>query len=363
MLETIREFAAGELDEAGETELLRRRHAEHFLELARTLGFTIESVEAGATQRHDVAITEIDNVRAAIDWALDADALLGVQLATSLETFWNSYSPYEASRMFEELVQRVEEMPADLEALATRCRANFAVFTGDGERGIQLYEESLDQYRRLGDKHGQAVVELRLAGNLVRYGQPERARAIAASALVRSRESGYRINEAMIRGWQGERELETGNTRRGLEMMQEALELAHEAGFRWMEANLLNALAGRLLELGGLDDAERHACSALAVARDMGDRRHGVQALAILAAVAAGRGDSSRAGRLWGAVEAEELRGPLGSRPRMAAWDEERAKFHALAHAALDAAFERALTEGRRLSLDEAVAYALADAT
>ncbi len=262
--------------------------------------------------------------------------------------------------MFEELVQRVEEMPADLEALATRCRANFAVFTGDGERGIQLYEESLDQYRRLGDEHGQAVVELRLAGNLVRYGQPERARAIAASALVRSRESGFRINEAMIRGWQGERELETGNTRRGLEMMQEALELAHEAGFRWMEANLLNALAGRLLELGGLDDAERHACSALAVARDMGDRRHGVQALAILAAVAAGRGDSSRAGRLWGAVEAEELRGPLGSRPRMAAWDEERAKFHALAHAALDAAFERALTEGRRLSLDDAVAYALA---
>jgi hypothetical protein len=95
----------------------------------------------------------------------------------------------------------------------------------------------------------------------------------------------------------------------------------------------------------------------------MGDRRHAVQALAQLAAVAAGRGDSLRAGRLWGSVEAEELRGPLGRRPRMAAWEEDRERFHALVHAQSDATFERALTEGRRLSLDDAVAYALDDVT
>jgi hypothetical protein len=167
----------------------------------------------------------------------------------------------------------------------------------------------------------------------------------------------------MIRVTLGEREIAEGNTAGGLQMMQEALELAHEARFKWMEANILNALAGQTLALGRLDDAERHARSAAVVGRDMGDRRHMVQALAQLAAVAAGRGDSQRAARLWGAVEAEELRGPLGRRPRMAPWEEDRERFRALVHATPDPAPEHALTEGRRLSLDDAVASALGEAT
>jgi predicted ATPase/class 3 adenylate cyclase len=362
MFETIREFAAGELDEAGETERLCRRHAEHYFDLARTLGFTLESVEAGATQRHDVAIAEHDNFRAAVDWAIDADPLLGLRLATSLEMFWNSYSPFEASRMFEGLVERVEEMPADLEALATRCLGNFAVLTGDHERGLELYEDSLGQYERLGDEHAQAILEHRLAGGLIAHGQPERGLALEARSLARSRAGGFRINEAMVGATLGEREIEEGNTARGLEMMTDALELAHEAGFKWMEANLLNALAGHALALGRLDDVERYARSAVVVGHEMGDRRHAVQALVLLAAVAAGRGGSRRAGLLWGAVEAEELRGPLGRRPRMAAWEQDREKFHALVHAEPDAAFDRGLIEGRRLSLDDAIAYAVGDA-
>jgi hypothetical protein len=47
----------------------------------------------------------------------------------------------------------------------------------------------------------------------------------------------------------------------------------------------------------------------------------------------------------------------------MGAWEDDREKFHALVHGEPDAAFEHALTEGRRLSLDEAVAYALGEAT
>jgi tetratricopeptide (TPR) repeat protein len=254
-------------------------------------------------------------------------------------------------------------MPADLEALATRCRANCANLTGDHERSLQLYEESLDQYRRLGDEHAQAILEHRLGGNLISHGQPERGLALEARSLERSRKGGFRLNEAMVRATLGEREIEEGNTARGLDMMREALELAHQAGFKWMEANIQNALAGHALELGWLDDTERDAGSALTLGRDMGNRRHAVQALAVLAAVAAGRCDSPRAGQLWGAVEAEEMRGPLGRMPRMGPWEEDREKFHALVFAKPDAAFERALTSGRRLSLDDATAYALGDAT
>ena len=77
-----------------------------------------------------------------------ADPVLGLRLATALENYWISYGPFEASRMFEELVARADDMPDDLEALATRCRGDFAIFTDDRRRGLQLYEESLEQYRR-----------------------------------------------------------------------------------------------------------------------------------------------------------------------------------------------------------------------
>ena len=361
MLETIREFAAVQLRSSGEADRVRRRHAEYLLDLARTLGFTIEAIKAGATQRHDVAIAEHNNVRAAIDWALDADPVLGLRLATTLENFWISYRPFESGRMFEELVERIDHMPLELQALATRCRGNFAIFTGERDRGYQLYDESLRQYRRLGDEHGQAIMEHRLGLSLIRFGDAERGHALHASSLARSRKHGFRVNEAMLRGSSGELEFGAGNAERGLALMTEALELAREVGFKWMQANLLNAIADYTYELGRSDEAERHAHAALLVARDMGDRRHAAQALGLLAVLAAERGERERAGRLWGALETVEQRGALGQRPRLRPWSGDRQRFAAAVFAEPDPELERAVVAGRRLTLDQVVDEALAD--
>ena len=362
MLETIREFAAERLRESGDEEALRRRHAEYLSDLAATLGLTLEGVEAGAIQRYDVAIAEHDNARGAIDWALEADPVLALRLATALENFWISHSPFEASRIFEELVARADDMPDDLEALTTRCRGDFAIFTDDRRRGLQLYEESLEQYRRLGDEHGQAILEHRLGHNLILFGEVERGRALEGRSLARSRAHGFRINEAMTRASVGELEYEEGNVERGLALIADSLELAREVGYQFMQANLLNALAGYTFEQGRTDEAERYARSALAVARDMGDRRHAVQALALLAANAAGRGEPKRAGLLWGALETVEQAGALGQRPRLAPWAQDRERFEAVVFAEAGPDLERGRGAGRRLTLDQAVEEAL-DAT
>ena len=131
MLETIRAFAVERLREADEEEVLRRRHAEHLLEIAPGLGFTVEAIETGATQRHEVAVAELGNVRAAIEWARDVDPVLALRVACSLENFWVSYSPFEAKRMFDELDTLAVDAPADLRALATRSRGNLHAMTGD----------------------------------------------------------------------------------------------------------------------------------------------------------------------------------------------------------------------------------------
>jgi hypothetical protein len=77
-------------------------------------------------------------------------------------------------------------------------------------------------------------------------------------------------------------------------------------------------------------------------------------ALAVLAQLESRAGRAGRAGRLWGAIEAEELRGPLGH------WDSEREEV-ASTVVSPSQEFEQGRSSGRSLSLDEAAEYALSE--
>jgi predicted ATPase/DNA-binding SARP family transcriptional activator len=76
LLETIRQYAAGCLAEAGQAERARRRHAEAFLKLAE------EERELPVLAR------EQDNFRAALDFTLGCDGPAGPRLARALGRFW-----------------------------------------------------------------------------------------------------------------------------------------------------------------------------------------------------------------------------------------------------------------------------------
>ena len=76
LLETIRQYAAERLAEAGEAEQARQRHAETFLALA------------GRERRLGVLLREHDNFRAALDYALAAGDPAGPRLARALGGFW-----------------------------------------------------------------------------------------------------------------------------------------------------------------------------------------------------------------------------------------------------------------------------------
>jgi predicted ATPase/class 3 adenylate cyclase len=359
MLQTIRDFAAERLDESGETESLRRRQAEFLLNLARSLGFTVEAIEAGAVQRHDIAIAEGSNFRAAIAWATDVDPELALGIAFALENFWISFSPYDAARIFAELAKRLGDGPAELRAQVARCRANLAIMTGELEAGFDFYRESAELYKEVGDEHASAILQFRIGSNLITRGDTEQGRRLLEESLTRSRELGFRINELMVQGRLGSLEYQEGNVEHGLELIEQSVVAARDAGFKWWEANLLGSLAEHEIELGRTDDAEQHGRALVVLARDMGDRRHAVNALGILAKLAAGRSEADRAGRLWGAVEAEELRGPLGRRPRTRDWEEDRETFVAAILADPTPELERALDAGRRLALEDAIVRAL----
>jgi predicted ATPase len=87
MLETIREYARERMARSGEAEMIARRHAEHFLELA-------ERAEPDLwAQQIDVWLPRLDpeeaNFRAALGWAIaHEEAEVAVRLAGSLYPFW-----------------------------------------------------------------------------------------------------------------------------------------------------------------------------------------------------------------------------------------------------------------------------------
>ena len=85
----------------------------------------------------------------------------------------------------------------------------------------------------------------------------------------------------------------------------------------------------------------------------LGDRQHTVYALALLSWSAAAAGEAERAGRLWGAIEAEAERGPIGQ------WEAERDDYAQHLSAVAGPDFDRGFAEGKTMTPDQSVEYGL----
>ncbi|MEP7357754.1 MAG: tetratricopeptide repeat protein, partial [Anaerolineales bacterium] len=150
MLETIREFAHGKLEESGEAVGVRQRHLEFFLDLAeraepelrgREQMMWFEQVEA-----------EHDNFRRALEWAVHSGELAaGLRLASALHYFWvvRNYSNEAYSWFNRLLAGNRTPTPSAESALALARAALFALYNGDLTNGTALCQASLALAREL----------------------------------------------------------------------------------------------------------------------------------------------------------------------------------------------------------------------
>jgi non-specific serine/threonine protein kinase len=92
LLETTRAYAFEKLAESGESGLTARRHAEYYLALFAP--FAAAGQLQAALDDLGLYRREIDNLRAALNWAFasDGDAALGVALAATGADFWVAVS-------------------------------------------------------------------------------------------------------------------------------------------------------------------------------------------------------------------------------------------------------------------------------
>jgi tetratricopeptide (TPR) repeat protein len=151
-----------------------------------------------------------------------------------------------------------------------------------------------------------------------------------------------------------------GDLPRAQALLEESLELARALGRPGIIAVGVRELGTVARRAGDVAEAVRHYREALGMSRDMRDRWDSIACLEGLAAATEAQGQAERAVRLWSTATArrEAIGAPLppADRPQY------EAALERLQATLREAAFAAAWTEGRAMTLEQAIAYALAAA-
>jgi tetratricopeptide (TPR) repeat protein len=352
MLETIREFAAEQLDALGDEAEVGRRHARFALEVAESAGLWPESLAAGAGSAGYARIAgELPNLRAAVSRHMARGELEeAATLAVRLENFLVSNAPIEGIALYRELLDRDPGYPPELRVWLLRCLSGTTFITGAFEEGARLSRQALDEYRRLGDVWGEAHMLHRLAVEATLVGDDRKTRELLEQSLALDPGAFNRASSLVVLSKLAERE---GRLDEALALAEEGAAAAASIDFHWFQANALHQAADVALRLDRPDVAADRAAKAVRLSHAIGDRMGVAFGLSNLA-FAVARHDPVRAGRLWGAVEADSEHARIGQ------WEQVKDEHVAQLAELAGPEFERGRAEGHTLGIDHAVQDALA---
>ncbi|HSR23245.1 MAG TPA: LuxR C-terminal-related transcriptional regulator, partial [Candidatus Eisenbacteria bacterium] len=354
MLETVRQYAAERLVEAGEGDDARRRHADHLLAMAeQAAGFERRPGQAAWLERLEA---DHDDLRAALLWCRAHDHERWVRLGLALAWFFLLRGHLGEGR---EWLGEVLALPSLAPADRPRTLfwlARMAFWQGDYGVARQRGEAALAGHRGLGDALG-ANWALNLLGSIHLYaGDVERASACLDEVLTAATDLELRVDTLITIG---ELRLVVGDVAGAREPLERALAEASGPEDRWLVANGVLFLA-----IADYFDREHRRSrerldEALDVFLQVGNRYALSGALYVAGALTLAEGAPERALRLCGAAMAlrDTIRAPLPP-----GWqDLARSVVVEPARALVGAErADAAVAEGASLSMDEAVAEARA---
>ncbi len=284
LLETIRVYALDKLDAAGERERIGRRHAEYYRDL-----FARAETEALARPAREWLVVyawEIDNLRAALDWAFspgEGDVSVGIELTAAAVPLWVYLS------LIEERRRSVQRALAALGAAAVSdprlemklLAALGASLTWIGEaasEAVLVWTRTHDLAESLGNEDYQlrALWGLWLASDREAVALAQRFTAVAstpADRLIGDQMIGFSLH------WQGDQ----SRARRHLERVIANKDVAADrinrfhvdqqplgilARILWLQGlpEQAMAMAERLVEHAKADDHANSLCHALGMA-------------------------------------------------------------------------------------------------
>jgi tetratricopeptide (TPR) repeat protein len=365
MLETIREYAQERLRSGLAAEEMLRAHADYFVRLSEQAEARSGKPDAGDAYR--TLERDRENLRAALSWLRESEnGQLFVRLAAALGHFWAIRADVSEGRRWLEaaLEVDVDEPYARQEAL--RYAFWMCVFGGDLDGAEAHARERVRTAEVSGDEGSLAAAIGALARVAQMHGEMERARELQSQMVELARHTGDESLTGNALANLGAIALRCGDYDGARIAAEEALEIASRIGetenILWMLIPRA-VLAESFLRVGRLVEAEalyRENLRGMHAIRQADDSEV-AWAVGALAAIAVMRGDLVRAARLAG-IE-ERIRGGLEEvqDPHRSELSEEL--YLGPLREVDDRELEAAWNEGRALSLDDGVRYALEPAS
>jgi predicted ATPase/class 3 adenylate cyclase len=391
LLETIRQFAAEQLTDAGGEAAVAAAHCAHFLSVAETAAPQL----TGPDQGKWLARLDADqaNLQRAAEHAVDdLDGTAQVlRFGTALRRYWRARNRGQealallmpvldrpearadpqlfaavllttaiaarfvdvvlARQLGDQAVTLARQLDASrllIESLATLSGVCF--LAGEPERGRSPGQEAVELARQLGDDVllGESLTEYLLCDH---YIDPAHAGPLYSEAIACTQRSGDHLYASYLTNNAGMVALTAGDIPAARAYLQQAMQALRAIG---AEENLLSLNLGLVLRQDNDPDAARSSFQAsLRHSRRSGDRFRTAYASLGLACLAADEGDWHRAAVLHGVAQAflDRIGQP---------WHEPEARYR---QDSLDQVrghlgreqFERAHASGMALSLDEAL--------
>jgi predicted ATPase/class 3 adenylate cyclase len=358
MLETIREFALGQLREGGEAETFQKRHADHYNLMVSRLDPLLRSGEQlDALARLE---GELDNVRVALGWSVSAEERrIALSICASMCWYWFMRSRNSEAQHWLGFVVGDLAGAADREAATVLAWAGFLAFEqGRNAEASSLGEAGLLAARRTRDPATIVSAILLFSPNRALEKDTKTLHDFVEEAIDVATRSGEAFLLAWAHSFVGEVFRAEDREDDALAHYTLSIDFGRSSGDRlFLSTSLMNS-AHIHLKRANVDLAYELLAESLETFGALGMHWGVAYTLIGLAGVAAARGRSDIAVTLLAAVDA--WFGGTGIQIQPA----DRADFDqylAGARSALDQiAFARAWEKGQTLTLDYAVQFATA---
>jgi predicted ATPase/class 3 adenylate cyclase/DNA-binding CsgD family transcriptional regulator len=275
LLETVRRYAAGQLDGLGQAaaDSARITHRDYYLALAEAAAPQL----LGPDQAEwlDRLDAELGNLRAAIAVSLaQADPEPGLRLAASLRVYWSARGhAAEGADALRTLLDAPTAQGATLlRARALAAAANLLQQLGGHAIAGDYCREALAIASAAGDNHLVGELQYVRVWSLLRQGQRDAALPLIESSLDMARHLGEPHLTGYLLTARAHATYTAGDHAGAARDAAEALSLFRHAGDRRHVGSMLGNLGNYELLAGDLDAARPHLAESLDIARALNDR-------------------------------------------------------------------------------------------
>ena len=308
-LETIRQYGRERLLEAGGGENVRDRHLQYYLELSEQAEPELRGPDQVAWL--DRLEKEMDNIRAALEWALDVDVQAGLRIAGALLWFWHiRTSKNEGIEWIERELEREAQTrngarrspgQALVRGKALNTIGSLMIMHGDADRAVDLSEESLKLHEELGaeGRQGAAHALWNLAQGTSYHEDLEGAWALTERSRVLFQEVGDIFGVAQCLDHLGSYALIKADYEQARQIWEEDLALRRRLGDRDGVAWSLSLLANLAMWIGEPEHAWQLYTESKNAFREIGNKWAVSMALSGMGSVRLSQGDFEGAAKLY----------------------------------------------------------------